>query len=108
MASRPRAPPMKQPLPPPEDEEEEEDEEDMDDFEDGPDLFDALGSLLATEDGDTVAMSLQNLAGSAEKIAHGIEMQNKILVKILSAVSKPNVCPCGPVSAKAVEDTDAA
>lgn len=102
---------MKQPLPPPEDEEEddiEDDDADMEDFEEGADLFDALGALLATEDGDTVAMSLQNLAGSAEKIAHGIEMQNKILVKILSAVSKPNACPCVPAPAKAVEDTDAA
>jgi hypothetical protein len=99
---------MKQPLPPPEDEEDEEDEEDMDEFDEGVDMFDALGSLLATEDGDTVAMSLQNLAGSAEKIAHGIEMQNKILVKILSAMSKPSACPCVYAPAKVVEDADAA
>lgn len=76
----------------------EDDEEDMD----GMDGIDALTSLLATEDGDTVATSLQSLANSAEKIALGLEMQNKILVKILSAVSKaPAPCPCKPAKEEA-------
>ena len=101
---------MKQPLSPPpeEDEEDEEELEEMAEFDDGgADLFDALGSLLATEDGDTIAMSLQSLAGSAEKMAHGIEMQNKILVKILSALSAAKsspVCPCAPVKMETETD----
>jgi flagellin-specific chaperone FliS len=65
-------------------EEFEEDEE----FEEGQDMFDALGSLLATEDGETVATSLAGLKDSTEKIAACMEMQNKILVKILSALTK--------------------
>lgn len=85
MASRTRLPP------PPEDEEMEEDEE----FEEGEgmDMFEALGSLLATEDGETVAMSLSGLKESTDKIALGIEMQNKILVKILSALTKSAPAP---------------
>lgn len=89
---------QQRPIPEEEPEEDEEIElEEGDDME-GFDGFEALASLLATEDGDTVAMSLQTLANSTEKIALGIEMQNKILVKILSAVSKaPAPCPCKPV-----------
>jgi hypothetical protein len=69
----------------------EEDEE----FEEGEgmDMFEALGSLLATEDGETVAMSLAGLKESTDKIALGIEMQNKILVKILSALTKSAPAP---------------
>ena len=75
--------------------EDEEMDEDMDEeMDDGVDMFEALGSLLATEDGETIATSVQNLASSAEKIAMSLEMQNKILVKILSAVSKPTVQAC--------------
>ena len=86
MASRTRLPP------PPEDEEMEMDEED-EEFEEGMDMFEALGSLLATEDGETVAMSLSGLKESTDKIALGIEMQNKILVKILSALTKSAPAP---------------
>lgn len=87
------------------DEDEEIDLEDDDEDMEGMDGFDALTSLLATEDGDTVATSLQSLANSTEKIALGIEMQNKILVKILSAVSKaPAPCACKPVK----EETETA
>ena len=70
MSSRPRQPPPQ----PEEDEEFEMDEE-------GLDLFEALGSLLATEDGETIATSLQ-------KIATQLEMNNKIMMKILAALSK--------------------
>ena len=49
--------------------------------EEGLDLFEALGSLLATEDGETIATSLQ-------KIATQLEMNNKIMMKILAALSK--------------------
>jgi hypothetical protein len=67
-------------------------EEEME-FEDGPDLMDALGGFLATEDGDTIATTLVSLKDATEKIAIGIEMQNKILVKILSAMGKMQ-CTC--------------
>ena len=86
---------MSRPRATPEDEEidEEMDEEMDEEIDEGMDMFEALGSLLATEDGETIATSVQNLATSAEKIAMSLEMQNKILVKILSAVNKP-ACAC--------------
>ena len=79
----------------PDDEEEMEMDEEMDEDE-GMDMFEALGSLLATEEGETVAMTLVGLKDATEKIAQCMEMQNKILVKILSAMSavKPCACPC--------------
>jgi len=85
----------------PEDEEidiEDEDEEGQDDFdmEDGIDLVEALGQMLCTEEGDTVATALTSVAASAEKIAAQLEMQNKILVKIFGAL-KP-VVPTGIVA----------
>jgi hypothetical protein len=61
----------------PEEEEEEEFEEEMD-------MFEALGSLLATEEGETVATALVSIKEATEKIAASFETQNKILVKILS------------------------
>lgn len=82
--SRPRPPPSASPV----QEEDEMDDEDMMEFEDGPDLIDALGGFLATEDGDTIATTLVSLKDATEKIASGIEMQNKILVKILSSMGK--------------------
>jgi hypothetical protein len=94
----------RQQRPIPEEEPEEDEEMDLEEDEDM-DGFEALASLLATEDGDTIAMSLQNLANSTDKIALGIEMQNKILVKILTAVSKAPACPCAK-SAK--EDAETA
>lgn len=70
--------------------------EEMDeDEEDGMDMFEALGSLLATDDGETIATTLVGLKDATERIAQSMEMQNKILVKILSAMSKPTAaCPC--------------
>jgi hypothetical protein len=71
------------------------DEDEMDDMDEGMDMFEALGSLLATEDGETIATTLVGLKDATEKIAQCMEMQNKILVKILSAMSKPAAaCPC--------------
>lgn len=53
-----------------------------------PEIFDEplqmeelLSSVLATPDGDTVCSALVN-------IAHQLEVQNKILIKVLSAVNK--------------------
>ena len=59
----------------------EDDEMDM-----GMDMMDALGSMLTTEEGDTIATALVSLKDATERIADSLEMQNKILVKILSAV----------------------
>ena len=60
----------------------DEDEE----MDEGMDMFEALGSLLATEEGDTVATTLVSLKDAVEKIASNFEMQNKILVKILTEI----------------------
>jgi hypothetical protein len=67
----------------------DEDEEGQDEFEmdeDGIDLVEALGQMLCTEEGETVATALVSLKDSAEKIATQLEMQNKILVKIFGAM----------------------
>jgi hypothetical protein len=84
--------------PPPEDEEldmGEDEEMDEDEMDEGMDMFEALGSLLATEDGETIAEIQKRQADAAEKIALNMEMQNKILVKILSAITKmaPTAAP---------------
>jgi hypothetical protein len=79
----------------PDDEEEMEMDEEMDEDE-GMDMFEALGSLLATEEGETVATTLVGLKDATEKIAQCMEMQNKILVKILSAMSAVKPCTCPP------------
>ena len=98
--SRPRAPPPKivQQAEPEEDEEDEEMDEEMD-FEDGVDMFEALGSLLATEEGETVATALVGLKDAAEKIALNLEMHNKLMVKIAAAMNKMvPVVPTGIVA----------
>ena len=88
-ARPPRYPPPKQVAQEePEDEEEPEDGEDGEDFDDEVDMFDALGSLLATEEGETIAMTLVGLKDATEKLALNMEMQNKILVKIVAALTK--------------------
>ena len=96
MSRPPRPPPKVVPEAEPEEDEEEMDEdEDGFDMEDGVDMFEALGSLLATEDGETVATTLVSLKDATEKIASGIDMQNKILLKILSEM-KNSKCACPP------------
>jgi hypothetical protein len=92
MSRVPRPPP---PSPPPEEDEEEDldETEEMDEMDFG-DPMEALGAFLATEDGETVATALVGLKEATEKIALNLEMQNKILVKILSAVSKASPCSC--------------
>lgn len=67
----------------------EEDEYEMSEHEsDIPEIFDEplqidelLTSVLATPDGDTVCSALVN-------ISHQLEVQNKILIKVLSAIGK--------------------
>jgi DNA-binding IscR family transcriptional regulator len=56
-------------------------DEDEEDEEEGIDIADLMGSLLATPDGDTVCTALVG-------ISQQIEIQNKILVKILSRLSQ--------------------
>jgi len=82
--------PKKEPAPPvaqeeePDVEMEEDDEFDEEEYEDDGMGFDIAASLepfLATEDGQTVATALVT-------IAKHFETQNKILVKILSKLSK--------------------
>ena len=88
--------PMPPPIEEPDDEIEEELEEDMDmddEMEGGMDMFEALGNLLATEDGETIAEIGKRQADAAEKIALNLEMQNKVLVKILSAITKLTPAP---------------
>ena len=97
MSRVPRPPPPS----PPEDLEDEDEDigEDLDETEemDEMDMIDpmeALGSFLATEDGETVATALVGLKDATEKIALNLEMQNKILVKILSAMGKNGCRSC--------------
>lgn len=91
MSRVPRPAPPSSPVP--EDEEDEEMNEDEMDFgDDMVDPMEMLGSFLATEDGDTIATALVSLKDSTEKIALNMEMQNKILVKILSAIGKSQCC----------------
>ena len=93
MSRVPRPPP---PSPPEEDEEEDLDEtEEMDEM-DFDDPMEALGAFLATEDGETVATALVGLKDATEKISLNLEMQNKILVKILSALSAKCCCQTEP------------
>ena len=94
--SRPRQPPPKIVQ---EEEEPEEFEEEDEEFEDGVDMFEALGGLLATEDGETIATALVGLKEATEKIALNMEMQNKVLVKIAAAMNKMvPVVPTGIVA----------
>jgi len=98
--SRPRAPPPKIVQQPEPEEEEEDDEDEEMDFEEGVDMFDALGSRLATEDGETIATALVGLKDAAEKIALNLEMHNKLMVKIAAALNKMVPAPA-PVLADA-------
>jgi hypothetical protein len=93
MSRVPRPAPPSSPVPEEEEDMNEEDEE-MDFGDDMVDPMEMLGSFLATEDGETIATALVSLKDSTEKIALNMEMQNKILVKILSALSKPKCCQC--------------
>jgi len=80
-------PPVKPPPAPPvaEDEEDEELEEFDEEFGEA-DLLDALGSWFTTEDGETVASAMSG-------VKTALEMQNKILIKILSVLTKNAAAP---------------
>jgi hypothetical protein len=83
----------------PEDEELELDDDDIEEV----DPFDALGSFLATEEGETIATALVSLKDATEKIADSLALQNKIMVKILSAISNQK-CGCGCASPSTVQE----
>lgn len=98
--------PVQKPVPEPEPEIDEDEEIDLEDEEmdEMPDFTDALGTFLATEDGETVATALVSLKDASERIATSLEMQNKILVKILSALTKapaPVAAPARPSTPEA-------
>ena len=94
MSRVPRPAPPSSPAPDDDDDNVEEmNEEDMEfDEDDMVDPMEMLGSFLATEDGETIATALVSLKDSTEKIALNLEMQNKILVKMLSAITKSHCC----------------
>ena len=93
MSSRPVRPPPKI-VQEDEPDEEEMDEEEMDEEGGEYDMFDAMGTVFTNEDGDTIATVLTGLRDATDKIALNMEMQNKILVKILSALSSSKPCCC--------------
>jgi hypothetical protein len=70
----------------PEDEDLEMGDDDLDMEGAEVDMLEALGSMLTTEEGETIATALVSLKDATERIAASLEMQNKILVKILSAM----------------------
>ena len=79
----------KQPIPEDDelsDEEEEEDEdEEMDlNFDELEAMDETLASYLTTEDGDNVATALMSVSDNMATINSTLELQNKILIKILS------------------------
>ena len=56
-------------------------EDDEDEDEEGIDIMELMGSLLATPEGDTVCSALVN-------IALQLQTQNKILIKMLTKIQK--------------------
>jgi len=82
MSGRPPRPPPPEPVE--DDDDEEMDDEEMDEY----DGVDILSSLLATEEGESVADILCGIRESMDKIALNLEMQNKVLVKIVAALNK--------------------
>jgi hypothetical protein len=70
-----------------EDEDEYEEEEDEEEFE-GMDLGSALAPFLTTEEGDSICTALVSISTHMEKMTKLADMQNKILVKMLTHLSK--------------------
>ena len=59
------------------------DEDEDSDEDDGSEIIDLLANTLATPEGET-------LCGTLVKISNTLETQNKILIKLLTALSKKN------------------
>jgi len=66
---------------------EEYEEEEEEDFE-GMDLGSALAPFLTTEEGDSICTALVSISTHMEKMTKLMDVQNKILVKMLSQLSK--------------------
>ena len=69
-----------------EDEEDEEDEEGDMNFDELEAMDETLASYLTTEDGDNVATALMSVSDNMAAINTTLEMQNKILIKILASL----------------------
>ena len=77
------------PEPEPESESEEEMElEDDEDYEGGMDVGGMMASMFTTEEGDNVCTALVTIGEHLDKTNKLIETQNKILVKLLSHLTK--------------------
>ena len=68
-------------------EEDSEEEADMN-FDELEAMDETLASYLTTEDGDNVATALMSISDNMAAVNKTLEMQNKILVKILTQLSK--------------------
>ena len=66
------------------DEEEDEDE----DYAEGMDVGALMESLFTTDDGDNVCTALVSINQNLEALAKAADTQNKILVKLLSHLTK--------------------
>ena len=51
------------------------------------DLSEALGGLLTNDEGQNIASILSDVKTSVEGVTRQLEMQNKILLKMLTAMS---------------------
>ena len=71
----------------------EDEELEMMDDDEGEFGEDVLVSLLTTDEGETVASLLSNVAGSMDAIAKHLEKQNVILVKLLTALTAKPPAP---------------
>ena len=81
------------PEPPPEPEPEPESDEEMEleddeDYEGGMDVGGMMASMFTTEEGDNVCTALVTIGEHLDKTNKLIETQNKILVKLLSHLTK--------------------
>lgn len=79
-----------EPEPEPVEEMEFEDEEEDEDYEDeeGMDVGAMMASMFATEEGDNVCTALVTIGEHMDKMNKLFETQNKILVKLLSHLTK--------------------
>ena len=70
-----------------EDDEDDEDEDEGDmNFDELEAMDETLASYLTTEDGDNVATALMSVSDNMATINATLEMQNKILIKILATL----------------------
>ena len=70
----------------PEEEEIEAEDEDYEEM----DMGSMLASFLATDEGDNVCTALVTIGNNLDKMSKLMDTQNKILLKILTSLSKNN------------------